>query len=109
MWNRAGTLNLNIRDGQMTMALLAQAAIAGLRRRLSEPYCNWDANHLAKDIFHGLEGDVRVTKDTNVVTYYNAPEEIRLHYEHLPEALAKEGVVPTVPRLYNYLVDFRFR
>lgn len=108
-WNRAGTMNLNIRYGQMTTALLAQAAIARLRTRLAEPYCNWDANHLAKDLFHGLEGDVRVTKDTIVVTYYNAPEEIRLHYEHLPETLANEGVEPTVPWLYNYHLDFRFR
>jgi hypothetical protein len=26
-WKKAGTLNLNIRYGQMTMALIAQAAI----------------------------------------------------------------------------------
>ena len=91
-WNRAGTMNLNIRYGQMTMALVAQAAIHRLRQRLSKPYCNWDADHLAKEIFHGLEGDVRVTRDTIVVTYYNAPEEIRPHYENLPEKLTKEGI-----------------
>jgi hypothetical protein len=108
-WNRAGTMNLNIRYGQMTMALIAQAAIHRLRQRLSQPYCNWDASHLAKELFHGLEGDVRVTNDTIVVTYYNAPEEIRPHYEHLPEKLADEGVEPTVPWLYNYQLDFRFR
>jgi hypothetical protein len=108
-WNRAGTLNLNIRYGQMTMALIAQAAIHRLRQRLPEPYRDWDAAHLAKDIFHGLEGDVRVTNDTVVVTYYNAPEEIRPHYEHLPEKLSDEGVEPTVPWLYNYQLDFRFR
>lgn len=108
-WNRAGTMNLNIRYGQMTMALIAQAAIHRLRQRLPEPYCNWDAGHLAKDIFHGLEGDVRVTNDTVVVTYYNAPDEIRPHYEHLPEKLSDEGVEPTVPWLYNYQLDFRFR
>ena len=33
-WNRAGTCNLNIRYGQMTMALIAQAAIDQLRKRL---------------------------------------------------------------------------
>ena len=32
-WNRAGTCNLNIRYGQMTMALIAQAAIERFRRR----------------------------------------------------------------------------
>jgi len=33
-WKRAGTMNLEIRYGQMTMALLAQAAIHQLRMRL---------------------------------------------------------------------------
>ena len=37
-WNRAGTCNLNIRYGQMTMALVAQAAIDRLRKRLA-PRC----------------------------------------------------------------------
>jgi len=108
-WNRAGTMNINIRYGQMTMALLAQAAIHQLRERLSEPYCKWDATHLAKDLFHRLEGDVRVTDDTIVVTYYNAPEELRSHYEDLPEKLSQESVDPAVPWLYNYRLDFRFR
>lgn len=108
-WNRAGTMNLNIRYGQMTMALIAQAAIYRLRQRLREPYCRWDANHLAKDLFHGLEGDVRATHDTIVVTYYNAPPELRAHYENLPEKLISEGVAPTVPWLYDYRLDFRFR
>ena len=43
-WQHAGTLNLNVRYGQMTMALLAQAAIHQLRCRLGEPYQHWDAN-----------------------------------------------------------------
>ena len=43
-WKRAGTMNLNIRYGQMTMALLAQAALHQLRRRLGEPYSVWDAS-----------------------------------------------------------------
>jgi hypothetical protein len=108
-WNRAGTMNLNIRYGQMTMALIAQAAIHQLRERLSEPYCQWDATHLAKDIFHGLEGDVRVTDDTIIVTYYNAPESLRSHYEGLPKKLIGENIEPTIPWLYNYQLDFRFR
>ena len=102
-------MNLNIRYGQMTMALIAQAAIHQLRERLSEPHSQWDADHLAKDIFHALEGDMRVTKDTIVVTYYNAPKSLRSHYEELPEKLANENVEPTVPWLYNYQLDFRFR
>jgi len=102
-------MNLNIRYGQMTMALIAQTAIHQLRQRLSEPYCKWDATHLAKDVFHGLEGDVRVADDTILVTYYNAPETLRAHYEDLPKKLAAEGVEPTIPWLYNYTLDFRFR
>jgi hypothetical protein len=64
-WNRAGTLNLNIRYGQMTMALIAQAAIHQLRQRLHPPYNQWEASHLAKDVFKGLDGDIRVNDDTN--------------------------------------------
>ena len=108
-WNRAGTMNLNIRYGQMTTALIAQAAIHRLRERLPEPYRNWDATHLAKDLFHGLEGDVRATDDTILVTYYNAPEALRAHYEDLPRKLSSQGIEPTVPWLYNYRLDFRFR
>ena len=58
-WNRAGTCNLNIRYGQMTMALIAQAAIDGVRKRLAAPTANWDAKHMATAYFAGLEGDVR--------------------------------------------------
>jgi len=110
-WQRAGTMNLNIRYGQMTLALLAQAAIHQLRTRLGEPYSKWDANHLAKDLFFALEGDVRVTEDTIIVTYYNAPnvQQLRQHYEHLPGKLDASGINPEVPWLYNYKLDFRFR
>jgi len=110
-WHRAGTLNLNIRYGHMTMALIAQAGIHMLRQRLAEPINKWDAKHLAKDFFHGLEGDVRVNKDTITVTYYNAPnvELLREHYTDLPDKLEKEGVNPKVPWLYNYKLDFCFK
>ena len=110
-WKRAGTTNLNIRYGQMSMALIAQAAIHQLRSRLSEPYLRWDANQLAKHFFHRLEGDVRVTHGTIVVTYYNAPnaDQLREHYENLPQKLDKEHVSPGVPWLYDYKLDFRFR
>jgi hypothetical protein len=110
-WNRAGTLNLNIRYGHMTMALVAQAAIHQLRQRLNLPHAQWDAAHLARSFFSALDGDVRVTDDTVVVTYYNAPqtELLRSHYEGLPEKLSREGISPQVPWLYNYRLDFRFR
>jgi hypothetical protein len=110
-WKRAGTMNLDIRYGHMTMALIAQAAIHQLRTRLGEPMSSWDANHLAKDLFQGLDGDVRVTRDTILVTYYNAPnvELLREHYEGLPDKLVKEHIDPCVPWLYGYKLDFRFR
>jgi hypothetical protein len=110
-WKRAGTANLHIRYGQMTLALLAQAAIHQLRTRLGEPVGSWDANHLAKDFFRGLEGDVRVQEDTIIVTYYNAPNEaqLRAHYEHLPHQLRAENINPQVPWLYGFKLDFRFR
>jgi hypothetical protein len=110
-WDRAGTQNNNIRSGQMTMSLLAQAVLHQLCCRLGEPLASWDAKHLAKEVLHGLEGDVRVTADTIVVTYYNAPNAdcLRRQYEGLPDKLRQENLNPCVPWLYNYLLDFRFR
>ena len=110
-WKRAGTLNLNIRYGHMTMALIAEAAIHQLRRRLNLPLAQWDSAHLAKDFFRGLEGDIRVANDTIIVTYYNAPQaqHLRPHYENLPEKLAKDKIQPQIPWLYNFKLDFRFR
>jgi hypothetical protein len=109
-WNRAGTCNLNIRYGQMTMALIAQAAIDRLRKRLSPPMASWDAEHLATAYFAGLEGDVRVDGNTIMITYYNAPEsdKLRAHYENLPAKLKAEGIDPRVPWLYGFELDFRF-
>ena len=110
-WKRAGTMNLEIRYGQMTMALLAQAAIHQLRMRLGEPINGWNANHLAKDLFQGLDGDVRVRKDTILVTYYNAPNQelLRAHYQGFPDKLAAEHIDPCVPWLYGFKLDFRFK
>jgi hypothetical protein len=110
-WKRGGTTNLNIRYGQMTFALLAQAAIHQLRTRLGEPVKHWDADHLAKHLFQGLDGDVRVKDDTIIVTYYNAPDadQLRLHYEGFPEKLAKQHIEPGIPWLYSFKLDFRFR
>lgn len=110
-WKRAGTLNLNIRYGQMTMALLAQAALHQLRRRLGKPFSTWDAGHLAKSVLGGLEGDVRVKQDTIIVTYYNAPhvERLRQHYADLPNQLEREHINPRIPWLYDFKLNFRFR
>ena len=110
-WHRAGTHNLNIRYGQMTMALIAQAATSMLRQRIGQPIADWDAKHLARDFFHGLEGDVRLQDDTIVVTYYNAPnaDVLAKHYTDLPQKLQHESVDPRVPWLYGYNLDFRFK
>ena len=110
-WKRAGTMNLNIRYGQMTMALIAQAALHRVRRLLGEPCSEWDAGHFAKSLLEGLEGDIRVSDDTIVVTYYNAPhaERLREHYEGLPDHLSSEHIDPHIPWLYGFKLDFRFR
>ena len=112
-WNRAGTCNLNIRYGQMTMALLAEAAISQFRRRIGLPERDWDAEHLAHAYFQGLEGDIRVDGegDTIIVTYYNARNagQLRRHYEDLPARLNAENVEPRLPWLYGFKLDFRFR
>jgi hypothetical protein len=110
-WKRAGTLNLNIRLGQMTLALLSQTLIHQLRQRLSGPCQQWDSPHLARDLFTGLEGDLRVEGDTIVVTYYNAQDaaQWKRHFEHLPQQLEQEKIDPRVPWLFNFKLDFRFK
>jgi hypothetical protein len=110
-WDRAGTLNLHIRHGHLTMSLLAQAAIHQLRQRLGAPFAQWDAPHLARDFFEGLDGDVRVEKQTIVVTLYHPPNEevLRTHYANLPQKLAQAGINPEIPWLYNFKLDFRFK
>jgi len=110
-WNRAGTLNLHIRIGHMTMSLIAQTIIHQLRQRLGEPASAWNCQGLAEKLFTGLEGDVRVNEDTIVVTYYNAPNADRLQaaYANLPARLAAEHIDPRVPWLYDFKLDFRFR
>ena len=110
-WQRAGTLNLNIRYGQMTMALIAQAVIHQFRQRIGSPFDHWDSAHLGKNLFAALDGDIRVHDDTIVVTYYNAPnvEVLRAHYENLPAKLQAQKIDPRIPWLYNFKLDFRFK
>jgi hypothetical protein len=80
----------------MSMALLAQAAIHQLRGRLGDPINTWDAMHLSPRFFGALHGDVRVERDTVVVTFYNASnvDALRKHYEGLPENTARRGHQP---------------
>ena len=55
--------------------------------------------------------DLRVVDDTIVVTYYNAPDAdlLRQNFENLPEKLEAEGVSRSIPWLYDFKLDFRFR
>lgn len=110
-WQRAGTLNLHVRYGQMSLALLAQAALYQWRQRVGEPFCRWEADHIAKNMFAGLDGDIRVRDNTILVTYYNALQAAKLHahYQDLPAKLRAEGVDPRIPWLYNFQLDFRFK
>jgi hypothetical protein len=110
-WQRAGTLNLHIRYGRMSLALIAQAATHQLRQHLDETTAAWDAKHLAADLLAGMEADIPVRDDTIVVTYYNAPmsDQLRAHYEGMPARLAAEDIDPHIPWLYDLKLDFRFR
>ena len=110
-WNRAGTMNLNIRYGHMSMALVAQAAISQFRQRVGKPWSEWDAKHLADAVFRGIDGDLRVSGDTIIVTLYNVPaaDKLRCSYEGLPNKLKAEQIDPRIPWLYGYKLDFRFK
>ena len=110
-WNRAGTMNLNIQYGRMTLALIAQAALYHMRKKIGSPFAKWDAHHLANDFIRGLEGDVRVKYDTIIVTLYNPPNPdlLKKHYENLPEKLIANNTNPKVPWLYDFKLDFRIK
>ena len=106
----AGTTNINIRYGHVTLALIAQASIHQLRQRLGEPIVNGMPDIL-QNLFNGLDGDIRVTDDTIIITYYNAPNVhlLKKHYEYLPQKLTSENIDPRIPWLYNFKLDFRFK
>lgn len=110
-WKVAGTLNLNIRYGKMTMALLAQAALHRLRTHLDEQYRRWEAEHFADRFLLGLDGDIRVVDDVIMVTYYNAPDApmLKQALENTPRKLEAEGIDPRIPWLYGFKLDFRFK
>jgi hypothetical protein len=110
-WDRASTMNLHIRYGKMSLALIAQAVTYELRKKLPKPYRTWTSKHLADTVFREIDGDIKVKGDTIIVTYYNFPESLRIkhHYENLPEKLAAENVDPRIPWLYDFKLNFRFR
>lgn len=110
-WNQVATLNLNIRFGRLSLALIAQAVIYQLRQKLPSVMSNWTTQSIAQKLFKGIDGDIRVKQDTIIVTCYNAPESqsFKEQYEKLPEKLAAQNIDPRVPWLYNFKVDFRFK
>lgn len=108
-WNRASTLNLHIRFAKLTMALIAQSLIYELRKKLPGDINNWTAESMARKLFNGIDGDLRVKNDSIIVTFYNAPQVLTEHYINLPQRLQAEGIDPRVPWLYNFKVDFRFK
>ncbi len=110
-WKRASTLNLNIRLGKLSLALLAQAATYQLRKNLPDGIRNYTSESLARKFFQCIDGDIRVKNDTIIVTYYNAPitSTLKERYMNLPEKLAAEGINPRVPWLFDFKVDFRFK
>lgn len=110
-WNRASTFNLNIRFGKMSLALIAQAVVYEFRKKLPPEISHYTVENMARRIFGGIDGDIRVRNDTILVTLYNAPNTnyFKEHYENLPQKLEAEGIDPRVPWLYNYKVNFRFR
>jgi hypothetical protein len=110
-WDRASTMNLNIRYGKMSLALIAQAACYQLKQKLPQPFRHWTADTLANSIFRGIDGDSRIVDDTIVVTMYNVPEKYNLQntYSNLPQKLVAEGIDPRIPWLFNFKLDFRFK
>ncbi len=110
-WNRASTLNLNIRHAKMSAALIAQAACFELKQCLPQPFRQWTAQHFAKTVLLGLDGAAHVCDDTIVVTLYNVPPELGLqhHFSNLPQKLLQQGINPKVPWLFDFKLDFDFR
>jgi hypothetical protein len=110
-WKKASTLNLNIRFGKMSLALIAQSLLCEFRKKLPTSFQKWTSEHLANSFFHTIDSDIRVKDDTIIVTLYNFPEELNLkkHYERLPHILENKNINPKVPWLYDFKVDFRFR
>jgi len=92
-WKRAGTQNLDIRYDHLAPKLLAQAAVDQFRRRLPADCRHANAGTVSKQFFNGLDDD----------------RQWRQHYEQLPARLEAEKISPTIPWLYDFELNFRFR
>jgi hypothetical protein len=110
-WNNASTLNLNIKYGKQSMALLAQAALFGLRKKLPGEYQKYNAESMANKILTNLEGDIRVEDDNIVVTYYGGHEKLNLknNYSNIENKLTNKNIKPNIPWLYDLKLKFRFK
>lgn len=110
-WNRAATMNLNVRFAKQTAALLAQAACFELKQILPQPFKQWTAPHMAKSIFLDFDGDLKVSDDTILITFYGVPQHLKLHeyFTNLPQRLIRSGINPKVPWLFDFKVDFVFK
>jgi hypothetical protein len=110
-WNRADTLNLNIGYGQMSMALVAQAALHQFRQRLGPPYSDWDSSHLALALFNGIDGDIRVSKtlSSSHSTTLPMPTNSLISTSTSLQQLEQEHIDPRIPWLYHFKLDFRFK
>lgn len=108
--NRASTQNLNIRYAYLALAMMAQSATYQLRQNLNDNYKKWDARHLANEILAWNDGDVKVKNDTIIVTFYGSSDYLKKEqYINLSETLAKQGINPKIPWLYDFKLDFRFK
>lgn len=108
--NRTSTHNLNIRYAKMGLAMIAQGATYELRKNLREDYKKWEAGHLASEILAWNDGDIRVKDDTIIVTFYGHSKYLKKdEYINLPHKLAKDGINPRIPWLYDFKLDFRFK
>jgi len=101
--------NLNIRYGQMTMALLAQTVLHSCAADWANLF------HLGRGSFCqvalgrlGGRHPVRRYNRGHVLQRPNVPL-LREHYEGLPHRLEKEHIDPHIPWLYGFKLDFRFR
>tara|TARA_Y100000310_G_C20159791_1_gene568608 strand:+ start:283 stop:546 length:264 start_codon:yes stop_codon:yes gene_type:complete len=61
-----------------------------LCQRIGAPVAGWNSQHFASSVLRGLEGDVRVKRNTIIVTYYNAPNSTLLK-KTLRAVAAKTG------------------
>ncbi len=110
-WQRASTLNLNIKYAKQSLALIAQSLVSQFRKKLPDQYTNWTAQSIADKIFGRFDADIKVKKDTIIVTYYGIPDEFgfKNHFSNMPKKLENENVDPRIPWLYDFKVDYMFK